>query len=122
MTLVGIPGGLVVANQSFGGGLDVQLSIFVLGASVFTALGMGVYNIWKLQIDQHRKWMLRAMVWMAAIVTDRIWMGVLAISLPKDGFYAVCVFSSIQTIMSLLRCPYSSSYRCGRATRHDLLN
>jgi len=74
------------ANHSFGGTLDTQISIIVFALAVYTALALGVYNVWRLQLDQHRKWMLRAMVWMAAITTQRIWMFVLAISLPKGGY------------------------------------
>ena len=52
-------GALMIARVSFGGGLAIQgvtgfLSIISVGA-----LGMAYYNVKRLQIDQHRAWMLR---------------------------------------------------------------
>ena len=90
MSFVGIPGAIVIVNHSFGGTLDTQTALIVLAPSVYIALALGVYNIWKLQLDQHRKWMLRAMVWMAEIITQRIWLMILALTLP-EGYHTVCM-------------------------------
>jgi len=89
MALVGIPGAIVITNHSFGGTLDTQMSLVVFASAVYTALGLGVYNIWKLQLDQHRKWMLRAMVWMAEITTQRFWLILLAYLLAEGGYQTV---------------------------------
>jgi len=89
MAFVGIPGAITISNHSFGGTLDTQVSLVVFASAVYTALALGAYNIWKLQLDQHRKWMLRAMVWMAEITTQRFWMVVLALALPKDAYQTV---------------------------------
>lgn len=45
-------GALMIARHAFGGGLDTQAVVGVLALSY--------YNIKRLQIEQHRAWMLRA--------------------------------------------------------------
>jgi hypothetical protein len=101
MSLVGIPGAVIISNHSLGGTFDTQLAVYAFAGSVYTALALGVYNIWKLQLDQHRKWMLRAMVWMALIITERIWMMGMALLLPT-GAYQYVSASPLQ--FSLLVC------------------
>jgi len=89
MSVLGIPGVLIITNHAFGGTLDTHLAVFTLSSMVYTALALGAYNIWKLQLDQHRKWMLRAMIWMSEIIVQRIFIFIIAFSLPTNGYYTV---------------------------------
>jgi nitric oxide reductase large subunit len=112
LTFAGIPGAATIVNHSFGGTLDTQLSGAVFGSAVYTALALGLYNIWKLQLDQHRKWMLRAMVWMSLIVTSRICLMILIVSLPKGAYQTVRQITS-RTLFETK----AQGYRYGHATK-----
>ena len=52
-------GALMIVRRSFGGEMETQIVIGVL--AIITTLGasMAYYNIKRLQIEQHRAWMLR---------------------------------------------------------------
>jgi hypothetical protein len=89
MSLSGIPGVIFIADRSFGGTVDTQLAVFVLSTMVYGALVLGVYNIWHLQLDQHRKWMLRAIIWMSEIIVQRVWLFIIATFLPVEGYHTV---------------------------------
>lgn len=60
ITLLGVAGAIMIAPVSFGGGLDVQSSVGVLAIMVVGSLALAYYNVKRLQIEQHRAWMLRA--------------------------------------------------------------
>jgi len=70
-----------------GGGLDLQSAVMGLAAATLFALVMAYVNIKRLQIDQHRKWMLRAMIWMSLIITARIIMFIVARVVSSIGGY-----------------------------------
>ena len=55
----------MIARVSFGGGLDTQLWVGFVAVAVVVAYALAYYNIKRLQIDQHRKWMLRAWFWVS---------------------------------------------------------
>jgi hypothetical protein len=65
-------GALMIARRSFGGGLDVQAAIGSLVILSIIAICMSHYNIRRLQIDQHRAWMLRAVFYIGVIITARV--------------------------------------------------
>lgn len=71
------------------GGNDLSLTavIIVLSALTSVAMGLAWYNIRKQQIDEHRKWMLRAMFWMGIIVTMRVIMFVVILAVSYTGGY-----------------------------------
>ena len=50
---------------------------------------MAYFNIKKLQIEQHRAWMLRTMIYMGTIITTRMIMIIAAIITSKVGSYNV---------------------------------
>jgi uncharacterized membrane protein len=52
-------GALMIARDAFGGGLDVQAWVGLLVIMTIGGLSLAFYNIKRLQIDQHRAWMLR---------------------------------------------------------------
>jgi len=60
LSLVGTAGALMIARHSFGGGLDVQVVVGVLTIAFIGSLGLSYYNVKRLQLEQHRAWMLRA--------------------------------------------------------------
>ncbi|WYZ41933.1 hypothetical protein EsH8_V_000828 [Colletotrichum jinshuiense] len=72
LSIVGIVGVFMIARRSFGGGVSMQ-TVAGTGSIMFLgALALAVYNVKKLQIEQHRAWMLRAWVYAGFIITMRI--------------------------------------------------
>lgn len=59
---VAVVGGLMVTRNSFGGDVAFQVANVLLGISVTICLSLAMINIKRLQIHQHRAWMLRAWV------------------------------------------------------------
>ncbi|KAF2968829.1 hypothetical protein GQX73_g4784 [Xylaria multiplex] len=72
MSVVSIAGVFVILPRSFGGGFGVRVVGGVLAVSFLWALNMAYINIKRLQIEQHRAWMLRAWYWAGSIITQRI--------------------------------------------------
>lgn len=60
LSLVGITGALMITRHAFGGGLDSQTVLGLLTVMFTTSLALAYYHIERLQIEQHRSWMLRA--------------------------------------------------------------
>lgn len=60
LVLAGVAGAFMIARHAVGGGLDVQGGTGFLGLAATVELALAWWNIRKLQIDQHRAWMLRA--------------------------------------------------------------
>lgn len=54
--LVGV---FMIARHALGGSIDVQAWCGFVGIGVLVCFALSVYNIKKLQIEQHRAWMLR---------------------------------------------------------------
>lgn len=63
---ISVIGALMITRHAFGGGLDAQAAIGALGILFLCATGLAYYNIKRLQIEQHRAWMLRAWVYVSA--------------------------------------------------------
>lgn len=53
-------GALMIAHMAFGGGMDIQVWVGFVGIGVLVCLILSIINIKRLQIEQHRAWMLRA--------------------------------------------------------------
>lgn len=60
LSVVGTAGALMIARVSFGGGIEIQAIVGLLAIMFLGSLGIALYNIKKLQLEQHRAWMLRA--------------------------------------------------------------
>lgn len=60
LVLVANAGALMIARHAFGGGMDVQAAVGVLAILTTGSLVLAFVNIKRLQIEQHRAWMLRA--------------------------------------------------------------
>ncbi|CAZ84407.1 unnamed protein product [Tuber melanosporum] len=78
---------LAIARRSFGGTVETQAGVFVLSFLTLTSSSLAYYNIKRLQIEQHRAWMLRTMIYMGSIITMRILMIISAISVTVIGSY-----------------------------------
>lgn len=97
-------GALMIVRRSFGGSLATQSAVGILVITTTVALAMAYYNVKMLQIDQHRAWMLRAMVYLGeyshleaprshfltnpgTIITTRLIMIISALSISRIGSY-----------------------------------
>ncbi|KAF9882426.1 hypothetical protein CkaCkLH20_00462 [Colletotrichum karsti] len=72
LSVVGMVGVFMIARRTFGGGVSTQTAVGSGSIMFLGALGLAVYNVKKLQIEQHRAWMLRAWVYAGFIITMRI--------------------------------------------------
>ncbi|KAG8742951.1 hypothetical protein FRC12_015196 [Ceratobasidium sp. 428] len=72
LLVMGAASGFALGRRSFGGDFSIQTGVVVLGASVLVSAALAYYNIKRLQIDQHRKWMLRTWFYAGSIITLRI--------------------------------------------------
>lgn len=60
LSLVSTAGALMLARNAVGGQMEVQMAVGFLSLIFVVSLGLAYYNIKRLQIEQHRAWMLRA--------------------------------------------------------------
>lgn len=60
LNLAATVGTFMIIRVSFGGGLDVQTALGLLSVCFIGAMAIAIYNVKKLQLEQHRAWMLRA--------------------------------------------------------------
>lgn len=60
LSIAATVGALMIGNVSVGGTAETAVGTVVLGGLFVGSLGISIYNIQKLQIDQHRVWALRA--------------------------------------------------------------
>ncbi|KAK4449057.1 hypothetical protein QBC34DRAFT_438491 [Podospora aff. communis PSN243] len=87
LSLVSTAGAFMVARHSFGGGLDVQVVVGVLAIMFIGSLAISYYNVKRLQLEQHRAWMLRAWFYAGCIITSRIaWIAIASIT-SNQGYY-----------------------------------
>ncbi|EUC40136.1 hypothetical protein COCMIDRAFT_109566 [Bipolaris oryzae ATCC 44560] len=87
--LVSLAGAFMIMRHAFGGGLDVQVALGVLGLSTLASFTISYVNVKRLQIEQHRAWMLRGWFYAGAIVTLRIILIISAQITAKKGYYVV---------------------------------
>ncbi|KAH8817874.1 hypothetical protein DL96DRAFT_1820597 [Flagelloscypha sp. PMI_526] len=87
LIFVATAGALMISRHSFGGFMPIQAIVMSTSFATLFALTLACVNIRRLQIDQHRKWMIRAMVWMSFIITARVFMVIIAEIITRDGGY-----------------------------------
>ena len=98
--------GVILFSRISMGGNDMPLFAAILFLIVATTSSMYLawYNIRRHQVEEHRKWMLRAMFWMSIIITQRLILPIfIAVTSYIGGFYTVSVCripSTITTLMS----------------------
>lgn len=87
LVLISNVGALMIARRAFGGTLETQAAVGVLAILTTISMCLAYYNIKRLQIDQHRAWMLRAMFYLGTIITMRLIMILAAIISSKMSSY-----------------------------------
>ncbi|EEH17338.2 hypothetical protein PABG_07499 [Paracoccidioides brasiliensis Pb03] len=85
--LISNAGALMITRHAFGGGVEIQLAIGLLVLMSTVSVGIAYYNIRRLQIEQHRAWMLRAMFYMGSIVTIRPLLEIITRTAVRLGDY-----------------------------------
>jgi Predicted membrane protein (DUF2306) len=80
-------GALMICRRSFGGTLETQAGVGALVIITTTSICLAYYNIKRLQIDQHRAWMLRAMFYLGTIITLRLIMVLSALIITMVNSY-----------------------------------
>ena len=68
LSLVSTAGVLMLARNAVGGWMDVQMGVGVLSIAFISSLALALYNVKRLQIEQHRAWMLRAWFYVSGLV------------------------------------------------------
>jgi len=90
LVLLGNAGAAMIAPRAFGGTITSQAAVWILIAITTTSMVLAYVNIKKLQIEQHRAWMLRAMFYLGTIITVRLIMIISAqIMSISPGFYGI---------------------------------
>jgi len=64
--------GIIISKVAFGGDFATQTFAGVFGIAVILSGALAYINIKRLQIEQHRAWMMRAWAYSACIITLRI--------------------------------------------------
>ncbi|KAM0715242.1 hypothetical protein Q7P37_008740 [Cladosporium fusiforme] len=85
LALVANAGALMIARHAFGGTIATQALVGTLSIVTTGGLALAYYNIKRLQIDQHRAWMLRTWFYFTSIITLRIIMIIAANILSTSG-------------------------------------
>ena len=90
LLLVSNAGACMILSRSAGGIVATQTALAVLVILTTTGMAMAWWNIKRLQIDQHRAWMLRTMFYFGVIITTRLitYSGAAIIS-RMGGYYSV---------------------------------
>lgn len=92
--LMGNAGAFMIMDQSIGGTPAMRVWIGALGTATTISILNALINIKRLQIDQHRAWMIRTWAWAANIITLRL--------LLLAGKHVVDVYGI--EIVTLIRC------------------
>jgi len=90
--LVANSGVYMVASMTAGGAPATQALTGMLAAATTISIVLAYINIKRLQIDQHRNWMLRTWFYAASIITLRFIMMLANMYItdhPEEGFYSV---------------------------------
>ncbi|KAL6156901.1 hypothetical protein ACJQWK_06740 [Exserohilum turcicum] len=98
--LFSIFGAFMIARRSFGGGLDVQSFVGVAGFGSLSCFAISYINIKRLQIEQHRAWMLRGWFYAGSIVTSRFITAISAQIIANQGYYIVWTCAKIADTIS----------------------
>ncbi|MDI1486179.1 MAG: hypothetical protein OHK93_005405 [Ramalina farinacea] len=114
LTLVSNAGAIMIARRAFGGTLATQAGVGVLVIASTVSIALAYYNIKRLQIDQHRAWMLRAAFYLGTIITLRIIMIIAAQITGKiGGYFTVMECEKLQYIYnetSTINAPPTEDY------------
>ncbi|CAE6509867.1 unnamed protein product [Rhizoctonia solani] len=89
LLFIGMASAFAITRRSFGGEMSSQTWAMTIGPLVLVMATLGWVNIKRLQIDQHRKWMLRTWFYASSIITARIIMIISAKIVAAIGQYFV---------------------------------
>ncbi|KAK6820856.1 hypothetical protein PG987_015256 [Apiospora arundinis] len=99
LSVIGIAGALMIAREAFGGGIEAQSITGVLAIVFLGSLLLAVINIKKLQIEEHRKWMLRAWFYGGCIITMRIILIITVNITASSGYQATMPCVKVNSIL-----------------------
>ncbi|KAL2169047.1 hypothetical protein VTG60DRAFT_6546 [Thermothelomyces hinnuleus] len=100
LSLVSTAGAIMLARNSVGGRTEVQTSIGVLSIAFVVCLALAWYNIKRLQIEQHRAWMLRAWFYAGSIVTVRPILFLMALITSNDDYFVPMPCAKVASLIS----------------------
>ncbi|KAF4976827.1 hypothetical protein FZEAL_6568 [Fusarium zealandicum] len=90
LSTVGMAGVFMIAKDSFGGTLDMQAATGASSIIFILCMVLGYYNIKRLQLEQHRAWMLRGWTVAGFILTMRVISIIMAtITSKTEPYYSV---------------------------------
>ncbi|KUM61982.1 hypothetical protein ACN42_g5096 [Penicillium freii] len=112
LVFISIAGALMITDHSFGGHIATQTGVGLLAIASTVGIINAYYNIKRLQIDQHRAWMLRVWFWMASIITLRIILALSAviISMYPSGWYQIMPCAELLYIANSTHMPLEKVY------------
>ncbi|KAK3686908.1 hypothetical protein LTR37_019350 [Vermiconidia calcicola] len=91
---------IVIAPHAFGGDLATQTYVGAAVISTTISYAIAWVNIKRLQIDQHRAWMMRTWAYFASIITIRlIQLSVAAIISHLNGYYVTKPCAVINSVI-----------------------
>jgi len=91
LVLLGNISALMIARHAFGGTLATQAFVGFLAIITTISLALAIFNIKRLQIEQHRACMLRLWAYLGSIITIRIIMVLTAIIVGRIGGYFIAI-------------------------------
>ncbi|KAK1233181.1 hypothetical protein PQX77_003717 [Marasmius sp. AFHP31] len=100
LLFVGTTFAFVITRRSMGGDIATQSGLFLLGIVTLVSATIAWFNIKKLQIDQHRKWMLRTWFYASSIITLRLVMIITAQIISAIGQYST-VWSCAEVLFTI---------------------
>ncbi|XPS95370.1 hypothetical protein M3J09_004661 [Ascochyta lentis] len=98
--ILSLAGVLMIARHALGGSLDVQAWCGFVGFAVLFCFVLSIVNIKRLQIEQHRAWMLRGWFYAGSIITSRFIMILAAVITSDRGYYTVWTCAKIVSTIS----------------------
>jgi len=72
LSVIGTAGAYMIMGHAFGGSLDIQMVMGLVGIMFLGSLTMSYINIKRLQIEEHRAWMLRAWFYVSYFMSFNI--------------------------------------------------
>ncbi|KAF5011838.1 hypothetical protein FDECE_2070 [Fusarium decemcellulare] len=126
LSVISTVGALMAARHAFGGGLETQLGVGFVGTAFVVSLFLAWVNIKRLQLEQHRAWMLRAWFYASSIITLRIIMIIMASIIgSKSEYYAVRMCAQIDYVLgkneTLATYPDCDSFYTGKDPNQQVL-
>lgn len=93
----------MVMDRAMGGSLEVRAMMALLCIMTTVSVVLAYINIKRLQIDQHRAWMLRCWVYAFAIITIRVLQHPMYLVLERIDFYVTMRCHTIDHILELVK-------------------